>query len=157
MFGLDRGCNPTNPRGPSYPLACPSSHIVHISQGCHSNPVDTRDRQIRFHCLQWMNACKHMQKICKSILCGGWLAGFVTVNKRLRHARGQSCGIGFGFEPQINLIKPFVLCNTAELVVKLRMLPNLIRNAKQFWHNLSKECRCKSIRMIHFKNEMFYD
>ncbi len=38
------GCNPINPRGPSYPLACPSSHIVHISWGCHSNPVDTRDR-----------------------------------------------------------------------------------------------------------------
>lgn len=44
MIGLDRGCNPINPRGLSYPLACPSSHIVHISWGCHSNPVNTRDR-----------------------------------------------------------------------------------------------------------------
>lgn len=89
-------CNPTNPRGSSYPLACPSSHIVHISLGCHSNPVDTRDRYIRVHSAYsgWIhaNTWRKYANQFKYILCGGWPAEFLTVNKRPKRAKGKFCG-----------------------------------------------------------------
>lgn len=67
-------CNPRNPQGPSYLQACPSSHIGHISWGCHSNPADIRDTET-FEFIGVVTVDEYMQthgwicqKTCKSEL-----------------------------------------------------------------------------------------